>query len=175
MIAGKRSRKKAGSAVKSSRPIVEISSKKKSTSGGQNLPMEVKLSWKGRPSIKKNSMTVIRVGNRMLPQFSKSYKEALATQLPQIKEQWGERESIGSAENQLWLEAHFFISGKSEADWDNLVTSLFDLLQKAGVISNDRWIRSLDGTRKWWKWDKDNKRILEEDERTEVIIREYKG
>jgi Holliday junction resolvase RusA-like endonuclease len=53
----------------------------------------------------------------------------------------------------------FYISHGSEADIDNLITGCLDLLQKAGIISNDRWVRSVDGTRKWWKFDEKGERI----------------
>lgn len=66
----------------------------------------------------------------------------------------------------------FYISHGSEADIDNLITGCLDLLQKAGIILNDRWVRSVDGTRKWWKRTKTGEVI--QTDMTIVEIMEYK-
>lgn len=110
--------------------------------------MPVVLEMEGTPSVKKNSMTIAYSGHRRRPilMYSKSYASALKTQLPQLKSQW-QWAPIGSEEEPLHVLMDFSFKDKRRRDLDNLISSTFDLLSKAGVISNDKWIFSVDGTR----------------------------
>jgi len=36
-----------------------------------------------------------------------------------------------------------------EPDLDGAMVGTWDLLQKAGIVSNDRWVKSGDGSRVW--------------------------
>ena len=105
----------------------------------------------GRPALKKNSRDIGFAGHgakrKFIPLQSKSYREALQTHVPQIKKQYKLKNPVGSKEQPLWLRVHFYAGKGVEPDLDGAMVGLGDLLQKAGVISNDRWIKSWDGSR----------------------------
>lgn len=93
---------------------------------------------KGRPISKKNN----RVGNNN--RFfitSKRYKQWEDEALWQLK---GKR-----LENQTMIRLRFCMKGKLDADLDNLVTSVLDVLQKAGILKNDKTIVHLTATKEF--------------------------
>lgn len=56
---------------------------------------------------------------------------------------------LGGPDCKLWIEAtYFFKNFAHEPDLDNLNSSLLDLLSESGVLGNDRWVYSTDGSRK---------------------------
>lgn len=88
--------------------------------------------------------------------YSKSYAGALKHQRPQIEEQWkaakrnyGIKETggLGSLECPLQIKFQFHFKDNRRRDLDNLITSALDLLSKSGVLSNDKWVWSFDGSR----------------------------
>lgn len=81
-----------------------------------------------------------------LPTQSKNYKNALKIGLPQIKKRWQGLAPLGSATQRLSITAYFFGGKGSVPDLDGCLVGAGDLLQQAGVISNDRWISSWDGS-----------------------------
>ena len=127
------------------------------TSSSKLLPMRI--SYTGIPSVKKNSMSIAWTGGkgaRPILMYSKSYAGALRKQKPQIEDQWtavkrqsGVKESggLGSLEYPLHIQFTFFFPDNRRRDLDNLITSALDLLSKSGVISNDKWVWSFDGSR----------------------------
>lgn len=110
--------------------------------------LPVTLTIEGPPSVKKNSMTIAYSGHRKKPilMYSKSYAAALKTQLPQLKRQW-QWAPVGSEEHPLHISFSFTFKDRRRRDLDNLISSALDLLGKAGVIENDKWVYSVDGTR----------------------------
>ena len=85
--------------------------------------------------------------------------------MPQIIKQWGKRKALGTDDQFLEIEAHFFIPSHQQPDLDNAITSVSDLLEKAGVVSNDKAVKSWDGTRVHYKCTSEAGTI--------VIIREF--
>lgn len=81
-----------------------------------------------------------------IQQQSKNYKSALKIGLPQIEKQWNGREALGDKDHRLWIQAVFFAGKGAVPDLDGCLVGCGDLLQKAGVVSNDRWISSWDGS-----------------------------
>lgn len=82
-----------------------------------------------------------------VPTLSKNFRQALTIALPALKEQWGSRPPVGSAEQRLWVKAYFLAGKGPVPDLDGCIVGCGDLLQRAGVILNDRWIKSWDGSR----------------------------
>lgn len=105
----------------------------------------------GRPALKKNSRDIGFAGHgakrKFIPLQSKSYREALVTHVPQIKKQWKLKNPVGSKEQPLHIQSLFYAGKGVEPDLDGAMVGLGDLLQKSGVVSNDRWIKSWDGSR----------------------------
>lgn len=82
-----------------------------------------------------------------VPTLSKNFRQALTIALPALKKQWAGRPPIGSAEERLWVKAYFLAGKGAVPDLDGCMVGCGDLLQRAGIISNDRWIKSWDGSR----------------------------
>jgi hypothetical protein len=82
-----------------------------------------------------------------VPCHSKNFAHALRVGLPKIKEQWGKRVPIGDKEHRIHIKALFLAGKGAVPDLDGCLVGCGDLLQRAGVLSNDRWIRSWDGSR----------------------------
>lgn len=56
---------------------------------------------------------------------------------------------LGGPENKIWMRAHYYFKNFAhEPDLDNLNSSLLDLMSESGVLGNDRWVYSTDGSRK---------------------------
>ena len=86
---------------------------------------------------KSNQRRIVKVGNRPLLIKSKNalaYEQSFMAQVPEYAKQ-----AYGSAGNPLALWAHVhYQSNRSDLS----VELLKDLLQKAGVITDDRWIKA---------------------------------
>lgn len=70
--------------------------------------------------------------------------------MPQLKKQWltnGMKGAIGSEAEPLRITAYFLAGKGTPPDLDGAMVGLGDLLQKAGIVSNDRWIYSWDSSR----------------------------
>ena len=96
----------------------------------------------GRPATKKNSGRIVRFGNsqRLLPSkaFTNYKSEALAQLLRYRKLHYS-----GS----LQLTARYYLPDrKSWPDLIGLLQATSDLLQDAGIIDDDKFIRSYDGS-----------------------------
>ena len=66
------------------------------------------------------------------------------------------------------MKATFYTGKGSVPDLDGCMVGMGDLLQRAGVISNDRWIKSWDGSR-IVEWREHN-----EEPHTIVVVGEYR-
>lgn len=103
--------------------------------------MPVRLILEGAPRTKKNSPDIIRVrGRRMVIPSSafRAYEEACLWQL----RSWRRPPIDG------WVGcAAIFYRDRDVGDLNNFTSALADILEKAGVLVNDRLIRSWDGSR----------------------------
>jgi Holliday junction resolvase RusA-like endonuclease len=123
----------------------------------------------GPPASKKNSQQLGYVGKkcpacgralmRIFP--SKDYRNWERSALKQLAPQWHDP-PLGSKDQILWVRAVFYLAKRQRPDLTNLEEAVGDLLEKAGVITNDYWIGSWDGSRKAKDW---------EEPRVEITIR----
>lgn len=101
----------------------------------------MRLILEGAPRTKKNSPDIIRVrGRRMVipSRAFRAYEEACLWQLRLWR-----REPIDG-----WVAcAAVFYRDCDVGDLNNFTSALADILEKAGVLTNDRLIRSWDGSR----------------------------
>jgi len=96
----------------------------------------------GQPVTKKNSQVARCVGGKPLVLQSKSYRAYEKIALKSLMEYQGERFS-GPVE----VMAHYWLKDNRRPDLNNLMAATADILEKAGVIRNDRDIVSWDGSR----------------------------
>lgn len=92
---------------------------------------------KGRIISKKNSKQVFKVKGRTIVTSSKAYKayeEAALWQLKSCKERY-----TGA----LHVDYTMNVKGKLDIDIDNAMASINDILQKAGVIDDDKNVMSV--------------------------------
>lgn len=83
---------------------------------------------------------------------NKSYTAALSTQKPQLEEQGKGIEGLplGSKGNEVQIKFSFFFKNfANEPDLDNLISSALDLMAVSGILANDKFVYSLDGSRKY--------------------------
>lgn len=92
----------------------------------------------GRVIAKKNSRQIGYRGGRMVNFPSKRYEEFKETALWQLKRI---KEKLKPPYDVRYC---FYIKGKMDADLDNLIASINDILQEAGIIENDRLIYEMD-------------------------------
>lgn len=136
-----------------SKSATAINSQRKETSPGlTSLPVTLRMTGV-RPTLAKNSRNIGLVWSKKFKRkvpislHSKNFVTALKIGMPQLKHQWGNRSPVGSADERLWVMAHFYSGKGSVPDLDGCMVGLGDLLQRAGIITNDRWIASWDGSR----------------------------
>ena len=94
----------------------------------------------GPPRTKKNHSRFIRPG-LILP--SKPYEDWEKLALPQIWLAWHGRPPIAAP---VCLSARFYRE-KATGDLVGYLQALCDALEKAGVLANDKWVMSFDGSR----------------------------
>jgi Holliday junction resolvase RusA-like endonuclease len=92
----------------------------------------------GRVIAKKNSRQIGYRNGRMVNFPSKRYNEFKEMALWQLKTIKGEIKPPYD------VRYCFFIKGKMDADLDNLIASINDILQEAGIIENDRLIYQME-------------------------------
>lgn len=116
-----------------------------------SLPILIQMT--GRPALQKNSRNIGIVWSKKLKRKvpisldSKNFRTAKKVGLPQLKRIWAGAPPIGDSNNRLHVKA-FFLAGKGvPPDLDGACVGFGDLLQQAGIVSNDRWIASWDGSR----------------------------
>lgn len=125
------------------------------------LPNEdrtVRLVIPGQPVTKKNSQVVRCIGGKPVVIQSKAYRRYEKTALEALKDYQGPRFS-GAVE----ITAHYWLKNNRRPDLNNLLGGTSDILEKAGVIRNDRDIVSWNGSR--------IKGVNPLNPRTEIIIR----
>lgn len=97
-----------------------------------------------------------------VPTLSKNFAHAIKVGLPHLKEQWGSKAPIGSKEERLHVKAYFLAGKGAVPDLDGCMVGCGDLLQRAGIISNDKWIASWDGSRiiEWRTHNKEESTVI---------------
>ena len=97
-----------------------------------------------------------------VPTLSKNFVHALKVGLPHLKEQWAGRDPIGSKEERLHIKAMFLAGKGAVPDLDGCMVGCGDLLQRAGIVANDKWIASWDGSRiiEWRTHNKEESTVL---------------
>ncbi len=98
----------------------------------------VHLHLEGRVPSAKNHMQLIHVHGRVIPIKSKAYQRFRNEAIIQIKSQYH-----GKTINPHTLRVDFTLKGKLDADLDNLLGTICDILQDAGVIENDKTITEI--------------------------------
>jgi hypothetical protein len=112
--------------------------------------LHVCISYKGRPISKKSSQRIIMRGNRRIIIYSKAYSELLNSVVPRLKSLWEDRrgqEVFGTKEKPVRVKATFWAGKGVEPDLSGALETVGDVLQAAGIIENDRWIKSWDWSR----------------------------
>ena len=89
----------------------------------------------GETPAKKNSRITLQNG-RTIP--NKRYREWHAGAMTQLQTQW-EKLNRTSLNGALKISLHFYHADNRRRDSDNGVSSVFDTLQDANIISDDRW------------------------------------
>lgn len=105
--------------------------------------MNAKITIYGRPATKKNSSRIVRCGNypKLLP--SKIYEEYEKASLWRLKGYQGP-----PFKGAVALRARYWMPDRrSWPDLAGLIQATQDILQKAGIISDDKQVVSLDGCR----------------------------
>ena len=105
----------------------------------------------GNPPVKKNNMVKTKWG--LLP--SKAYRSWISGAVFQLKAQW-KGAPIASG---IFLHARFtfYLGARQKPDLSNLYEAPQDAMEDAGIIYNDYWIVSHDGSRRLR--DNENSRI----------------
>lgn len=87
-----------------------------------------------RVASKKNSKRIITTGRypRMIP--SKYYVEFEAKAIKYLEENYSNIKFEGA----VYIDYKFFMKGKLDADADNLEAGINDVLEKTGIIDNDK-------------------------------------
>lgn len=90
---------------------------------------------KGRVISKKNSKQVIRNGRRTFVISSKAWIKFEKEAVEQLKKQYGKKKPYDGL---VFIDYCFLLKGKTSTDCDNMIASINDLLEKAGIITNDK-------------------------------------
>jgi Holliday junction resolvase RusA-like endonuclease len=123
--------------------------------------MEITIVLPGQPATKKNHSIICSLPNgRSILVPSKPYREFEKSCLNYLKAYTGPR-FTGPIE---MITLYYLKKGRAQPDLTNLMAATHDILEKAGVIDNDRNIVSVDGSRIMG--------ISLKEPRTEVIIKQ---
>jgi Holliday junction resolvase RusA-like endonuclease len=95
--------------------------------------MKIELTIAGRPIAKKNSKRIFARGGRVIALPSAAYEKFKTSAVAQLKQQMGKV----YIDQYCHLDLIFCVQGKYHVDLDNLISSVCDLLQDAGVIKDD--------------------------------------
>lgn len=104
----------------------------------------IRLVYHGPPATKKTSQQIAHSGSRVLVLPSKAYRELLRTAVPELRAQ---HRSLPLA-RAVSIAARFYLAPRQRPDLSGLFEAAGDILQAAGVLANDYWIVSWDGSRR---------------------------
>lgn len=114
------------------------------------MPKKLDITFKlpGRVASKKNSKRLIRAGGRTIPISSKAFARYQALTIPFL---WTQMKALTKKEGILFpldeplrVVCGFIYTG-NEPDGDNAQSAIWDILQKAGVITDDGLIIEWEG------------------------------
>ena len=97
----------------------------------------------GAPRTKKNHSTIVRSKGRPRLIPSEAYRRWESVAVPQMRIYWAGREPIARPVNVCAV----FYRDADRGDAVGYYQALADALEKAGVVVNDKWIWSWDGSR----------------------------
>jgi Holliday junction resolvase RusA-like endonuclease len=101
---------------------------------------DIRLIIFGRPITKKNSRIIRKGGGLLQSEAYRQYEESCLWQLKQYRG----RTLTGA----VWVKALYWMPDRrSWPDMLGLMESTADILEKGGIIANDKFIESWDGTR----------------------------
>lgn len=89
-----------------------------------------------RIASKKNSKRIIMVGRYPRLISSKQYLEFETKAIKHLRQSYPEAHFDGF----VYINYLFYMKGKIDADTDNMEASINDVLEKAGIITNDKYI-----------------------------------
>jgi Holliday junction resolvase RusA-like endonuclease len=100
----------------------------------------------GAPRTKKNSSRIVRSGGvpRIIP--SRAHDEWERFAILQLQQQMSRHRGTTFYETPLNMRAIIYRE-KAVGDLLNFLAAVSDALERAGVVSNDRWIAAVDGSR----------------------------
>ena len=102
----------------------------------------------GHPRTKKTSQRIVRAGGRPRIIPSKETAEWSNHAILQLRSQLHRYRGNTFHDRQRWnLRAVFYRRQETTADLIGHLQALCDVLEAAEVVSNDRWIRGVDGSR----------------------------
>lgn len=130
----------------------------------------LRFTYRGKPAVKKNSQEIITRGpdERPLLVPGADFRRAQRGAVPQIQAFLSYRPAmptgataLGTKKRPVRVQAHFYLGKRQNPDLDGLISGCADILEAAGVVANDYWIVSWDGSRRFRDPD---------DPRTEVSV-----
>lgn len=99
----------------------------------------------GRVASKKNSKRLVRLkSGRVIPISSKAWMEFAKTAIKEVKSLYNSNEPIKAP---YYIEYVFHLKGKGRVDLDNMIAGINDILQEAGVISDDNEVVRIKATK----------------------------
>lgn len=128
---------------------------------GPDVPLRLAFSWSGNPSTKKNSPQIFwfkakgpRPAKpskawpwtpRIHPsqRYMSALKGALVELGPQVR-----KFGVVPPKTPVNVEAHFILGARQCPDIDGLKSACGDILQAAGIVPNDYWISTWEGTQR---------------------------
>ena len=103
----------------------------------------------GRPVSKKNSKRIVKMGGRPVPLPSKAYVAWESVAHVEAMAQWREAKcwtAVGAEDEPVWLMITAYWCGQ-RPDLSNVLCGPEDVLQTAGVLTDDKWVLHHDGSR----------------------------
>lgn len=102
----------------------------------------------GRPAVLKNTKRIFRNRKTGKPFIAKSQQATdwMTSAIEQLRHQWRSKEPL--PKKPIHTKMLFYLPTRDTSDLSNLYQGTEDALQKAGVIANDYWIASHDGSRR---------------------------
>ena len=104
--------------------------------------IEINLEIKGIPRSKKNSMMAMCIGGKPRLLQSKLYRDYEKDALKQLWA-WGNQTISGAVE----VRCLYFVPDHRKRDLTNLLAASHDIIAKGGLITDDSFIKSVDGSR----------------------------
>lgn len=111
----------------------------------QPIAQVIRLTIPGIPRTKKNSQRVVPRGGRHIPLPSKAWEEWAADAVPKLQF-WAQQMRLAPLARPLNCAALFYRDA-NRGDAAGFYQGLADILEKAGIVANDKWIVSWDESR----------------------------